>query len=85
MEPTNQEPNTKTKSSKGGVMRRFSIGDIPKGDFHAGNIAQKYYPECVSEDSEGRIYNRAIGTVYRILRRMDNILDVGDGVFFNAS
>ena len=63
---------------------RFKIEDLQKGDFTALEIANKYYPECVRQDSEGRVYNRAIPTVYRLLGKMKLILKVGNGVFYNA-
>jgi hypothetical protein len=65
-------------------MARFKIEDLPKGDFTVGSIAKKYYPECWGYDTEGRLYNRAIPTIYRLLRKMKMILEVGEGVFYNA-
>ena len=73
-----------TTSPQDGVRVRFSINDLPKGDFTAYWVANKFYSECIGQDSEGRVYNRAIPTVYRLLRRMKLILEVGDGVFYNA-
>ena len=64
---------------------RFSITNIPKGDFTAKSIADRFYPNSVSQDSEGRVYNRAIPTVFRLLRKMNNILEVGKGTFYNGT
>ena len=66
------------------IMSRFNIEDLPKGDFTVAFVADKFYPECIKYDSEGRIYNRAIPTIYRLLRRMRYILEVGNGIFYNA-
>lgn len=63
---------------------KFSRKDLPKGDFSAHQIADIFYPECISQDKEGRVYNRAIPVVFRILRKMDLILEVGHGIFYNA-
>lgn len=66
-------------------MARFKQSDIPSGDFHAVDIADKFYPDCVfMHDSEGRVYNRALPTIYRLLRKMRGILEIGGGLFYNA-
>jgi len=65
-------------------MSKFKIEDLPKGDFTVGSIADKFYPDSVKYDTEGRKYNRAIPTIYRLLRKMRFILEVGNGVFYNA-
>jgi hypothetical protein len=63
--------------------QRFTRDDLPKGEFTAMEVANKFYPESVSTDSEGRDYNRAVQTVYRLLRKKDMfILELGDGRFY---
>lgn len=66
-------------------MARFKREDIPSGDFHVVDIADKFYPDCaLMYDAEGRMYNRAIPTIYRLLRKMRGILEIGGGLFYNA-
>lgn len=66
-------------------MARFTIDDLPKGDFHFKAIADKFYPDCIGYDTEGRIYNKASATVTRMLRKMKLILDLKNGYFYNGS
>ena len=66
------------------MAAKFKVEDLPKGDFHISEIADKYYPECISSDSEGRIYNKASSTVSRLLRRMKCVLELKNGYFYNG-
>ena len=66
------------------MAARFTIEDLPKGDFHLSDVANKFYPECVGNDSEGRTYNKASATVSRLLRQMKCIMELNNGYFFNA-
>lgn len=66
-------------------MAKFKIEDLPKGDFHFKDIADRFYPECISSDSEGRVYNKSSSTVVRILRKMKLILELQNGYFYNGS
>jgi hypothetical protein len=65
-------------------MARFKESDLPIGDFHVKDIADKFYPECVKIDTEGRKYNRAIPVIYRLIRKMKLVMEVKDGVFYNG-
>ena len=65
-------------------MARFKASDLPIGDFHVKDIADKFYQHCVKIDTEGRKYNRAIPVIYRLLRKMNLVLEVGGGVFYNG-
>lgn len=63
---------------------KIDINNLPKGDFSAIDIANKYYPNAVKCDSEGRCYNMAIATVYRILRKTKGVIEIGNGIFYNG-
>lgn len=65
-------------------MPRFQATDLPIGDFHVKDIADKFYPDCVSIDTEGRKYNRAIPVIYRLLRKIKLVIEIGNGVFYNG-
>jgi len=65
-------------------MAGFANKDLPTGDFSVHFIAEKFYPECVKTDKEGRKYNRAVPVIYRILRSTKLVLEVGNGIFFNG-
>jgi hypothetical protein len=45
-------------------------------DFHALEIANAVYPHCVKYDTEGRLSNKALPTVTRLLRRTKLIMEV---------
>jgi len=66
------------------MAARFKIEDLPKGDFHLSEIVDKYYPECIGNDTEGRTYNKASSTVSRLLKKMKCVLELKDGYFFNG-
>lgn len=66
-------------------MPKFTIQDLPKGDFHISQIANRFYPECIGNDKEGRVYNKASATVSRILRNIKCVLELGNGYFYNGS
>lgn len=55
---------------------------IPIGiPFTASEIADKVYPNSVSDDTEGRVFNRAIPTVARILRKMKGVHETAKGIW----
>jgi len=45
-------------------------------DFRAVDVANMVYPHCVKHDIEGRLTNKALPTVTRILRRTKGVLEV---------
>lgn len=51
-------------------------------DFKAMEIADLMYPESIKQDREGRLFNRGISAVVRMLRTMSGVLEVGDGWFW---
>lgn len=67
------------------MPRKFKLEDLPKGDFHISQIADKFYPQAIRSDSEGRTFNMASSTVSRVLRRMSGILELKDGYFYNGN
>jgi len=67
------------------MASKFKISDLPKGDFHLSQIADEYYPECVKSDSQGRTYNMASSTISRVLRRMEGVMELENGYFYNAT
>ena len=58
-------------------------------DFSAVDIANILYPDCVRYDREGRLYNRAVPVVCRMLNSIRGVLRVKvpfillDQIFFN--
>ena len=66
------------------MKSKFTIKDLPSEDFHIKEIADKFYPECVGNDSEGRTYNKASSTVARLLRKMKGVMELKEGYFYNG-
>lgn len=66
-------------------MPKFTVSDLPEGDFHFSQICDKFYGECLGIDTEGRTYNMASATVVRLLRKMPGVLELKNGNFYNGN
>lgn len=50
--------------------------------FRAMEIANIVYPYSVKSDSEGRVFNRSVSYVAKILRQTKGILELSSGEFY---
>ncbi len=59
------------------LMTKKILSVIPlEKDFSSIDIAGKLYPDSVSTDSEGRVFNRATSFVSQRLRRIKGVIEI---------
>jgi len=51
-------------------------------EFRAIDIADAIYPDLTRIDSEGRLFNRGVSTVARLLRGIKGVQEKPYGIFF---
>jgi len=71
------------KIRKGNYWRKRIIEFLPmEKEFRAMEVAEKMYPDLVKSDTEGRTFNRGVGTTARLLRKLKGVQEVRHGVFY---